>query len=61
MVVMGICVALVVLGFAFQVYELAFLMLVYIVAQLVGKAIVKENWTKAQGWETILVLFFENI
>lgn len=39
MVVMGICVALVVMGFAFQVYELAFLMLVYIAAQLVGQAI----------------------
>ena len=42
MVVMGICVALVVLGFAFQVYELAFLMLVYFVAQLVGKALAEK-------------------
>ena len=42
MVVMGICIILVALGVAFQVYELSFLMLVYIAAQFVGKAIAEK-------------------
>ncbi len=36
---LGFCVILVVLALIFKVYELAFLMLVYIAAQFVGKAI----------------------
>ena len=40
--VMGICVMLVVMGYAFQIYELSFLMLVYFVAQLVGKALAEK-------------------
>ena len=36
---LGFCVILVVLALIFKVYELAFLMLVYITAQFVGKAI----------------------
>lgn len=39
---LGFCVILVVLALIFKVYELAFLMLVYIAAQLVGKALAEK-------------------
>lgn len=36
---LGFCIILVVLALIFKIYELAFLMLLYIAAQFVGKAI----------------------
>ena len=39
---LGFCVILVVLTLIFKVYELAFLMLVYIAAQFVGKALAEK-------------------